>query len=236
MEEFFDPDIADRFGEMTSSSATFLGIPLFDAASLLQLCVHFIFNLAVCWIIVRAFYYRKSRRKDYAVTFMLFSTSIFLLLFLMPSVNIDTSFALGLFVIFGIIRYRTEMIPIREMTYLFLIIVVAVLNGINLSISYTELILANALIILLLWLLEDKMLRKHKGIKLVTYERIELIKPSRRQELTADLKERLGIEIDRVEVGNVDFLRDVAFLKVYYTPQDGDSCSMEGITRINERT
>ena len=148
----FDAQIADQFGEMTSA-ATFLGAPLFDATSLLQLAVHFAFNLIVSWIIVAGFYYRKSRRKDYSTTFMLFSTSIFLLLFLMPSVNLDTSFALGLFVIFGIIRYRTEMIPIREMTYLFLIIVVAVLNGINLSISYAELITANALIILLLWLL-----------------------------------------------------------------------------------
>ncbi len=167
---------------------------------------------------------------------MLFSTSIFLLLFLMPSVNLDTSFALGLFVIFGIIRYRTEMIPIREMTYLFLIIVVAVLNGINLSISYAELITANALIILLLWLLEEKLLKRRKGIKLVTYERIELIVPHRRAEMLADLEARLGIAVERVEVGNVDFLRDVAFLKVYYTPSDDDTCSMESITKLNERT
>ncbi len=227
----FDAQIADQFGEMTSA-ATFLGAPLFDATSLLQLAVHFAFNLIVSWII----YYRKSRRKDYSTTFMLFSTSIFLLLFLMPSVNLDTSFALGLFVIFGIIRYRTEMIPIREMTYLFLIIVVAVLNGINLSISYAELITANALIILLLWLLEEKLLKRRKGIKLVTYERIELIVPHRRAEMLADLEARLGIAVERVEVGNVDFLRDVAFLKVYYTPSDDDTCSMESITKLNERT
>lgn len=231
----FDAQIADQFGEMTST-ATFLGAPLFDATSLLQLAVHFAFNLIVSWIIVAGFYYRKSRRKDYSTTFMLFSTSIFLLLFLMPSVNLDTSFALGLFVIFGIIRYRTEMIPIREMTYLFLIIVVAVLNGINLSISYAELITANALIILLLWLLEEKLLKRRKGIKLVTYERIELIVPHRRAELLADLEARLGIAVERVEVGNVDFLRDVAFLKVYYTPSDDDTCSMESITKLNERT
>ena len=231
----FDAQIADQFGEMTSA-ATFLGAPLFDATSLLQLAVHFAFNLIVSWIIVAGFYYRKSRRKDYSTTFMLFSTSIFLLLFLMPSVNLDTSFALGLFVIFGIIRYRTEMIPIREMTYLFLIIVVAVLNGINLSISYAELITANALIILLLWLLEEKLLKRRKGIKLVTYERIELIVPPRRAEMLADLEARLGIAVERVEVGNVDFLRDVAFLKVYYTPSDDDTCSMESITKLNERT
>ena len=228
----FDAQIADQFGEMTSA-ATFLGAPLFDATSLLQLAVHFAFNLIVSWIIVAGFYYR---RKDYSTTFMLFSTSIFLLLFLMPSVNLDTSFALGLFVIFGIIRYRTEMIPIREMTYLFLIIVVAVLNGINLSISYAELITANALIILLLWLLEEKLLKRRKGIKLVTYERIELIVPHRRAEMLADLEARLGIAVERVEVGNVDFLRDVAFLKVYYTPSDDDTCSMESITKLNERT
>ncbi len=92
------------------------------------------------------------------------------------------------------------------------------------------------MIILLLWLLEEKLLKRRKGIKLVTYERIELIVPHRRAELLADLEARLGIAVERVEVGNVDFLRDVAFLKVYYTPSDDDTCSMESITKLNERT
>ncbi|MBQ8493472.1 MAG: DUF4956 domain-containing protein [Alistipes sp.] len=215
--------------------ATFLGIPLCDTMSVMQLGVQFLINLVVCSAIVWLFYYPKSHRKDFSVTFMLFSSAVFMLLFFMKSVGIDVSIGLGLFMIFGIMRYRTEMVPIREMTYLFLSIAVAVINGINLMVSYAELALANGLILVVLYVLEYVVMHRKEASKLVCYERIELIRPARRTELIADLEERLGHKVNRVDVGNVDFLRDVAFLKVYYTPSKGEIPPTDSTLKINEK-
>ena len=233
--DLFDADIAALTGANGQSTATMLGIPLCDTQSILQLCLQFIINLAVCFVIVRCFYYPKSRNKEFAVTFMLFGSAVFLLLFFMKSVGVDVSIGLGLFMIFGIMRYRTEMVPIREMTYLFISIAVAVINGINLMVSYAELALANGLLLGLLGAVEYGIMRKRKASKLVCYERIELIRPERHEELIADLENRLGHKVLRVDVGNVDFLRDVAFLKVHYIPSKNEIPMHEPTMKINEK-
>lgn len=233
--DLFDADIAALTGSDGEVGATMLGIPLCDTTSLMQLALQFFINLAVCFIIVRYFYYPKSHRKDFAVTFVLFSTSVFLLLFFMKSVGIDVSIGLGLFMIFGIMRYRTEMVPIREMTYLFLTIATAVINGSNLMVSYAELLVANLLILAVLAVLEGIVMRGRTATRLVCYERIELIRPERRAELIADLEERLGHKVNSVDIGNVDFLRDVAFIKVHYTPERGEQPMTEPTMKINEK-
>ena len=233
--DLYDADIAALTGSNGEVGATMLGIPICDSQSVLQLCLQFVINLIVCFVIVRYFYYPKSRRKDFSVTFMLFSTAVFMLLFFMKSVGVDVSIGLGLFMIFGIMRYRTEMVPIREMTYLFLSIAVAVINGINLMVSFAELFMANGIILVVLFVAEYVITRKPEASKLVCYERIELIRPDRREELIADLETRLGHPITKVDVGNVDFLRDVAFLKVYYTPAKGEIAMTEPTLKINEK-
>lgn len=233
--DLFDADIAALTGSDGEVGATMLGIPLCDTTSLMQLALQFFINLVVCFIIVRYFYYPKSHRKDFAVTFVLFSTSVFLLLFFMKSVGIDVSIGLGLFMIFGIMRYRTEMVPIREMTYLFLTIATAVINGSNLMVSYAELLVANLLILAALAVLEGIVMRGRTATRLVCYERIELIRPERRAELIADLEERLGHKVNSVDIGNVDFLRDVAFIKVHYTPERGEQPMTEPTMKINEK-
>lgn len=233
--DLFDADIAALTGSDGEVGATMLGIPLCDTTSLMQLALQFFVNLVVCFIIVRYFYYPKSHRKDFAVTFVLFSTSVFLLLFFMKSVGIDVSIGLGLFMIFGIMRYRTEMVPIREMTYLFLTIATAVINGSNLMVSYAELLVANLLILAVLAVLEGVVMRGRTATRLVCYERIELIRPERRAELIADLEERLGHKVNSVDIGNVDFLRDVAFIKVHYTPERGEQPMTEPTMKINEK-
>ncbi len=233
--DLFDADIAALTGSDGEVGATMLGIPLCDTTSLMQLALQFFINLVVCFIIVRYFYYPKSHRKDFAVTFVLFSTSVFLLLFFMKSVGIDVSIGLGLFMIFGIMRYRTEMVPIREMTYLFLTIATAVINGSNLMVSYAELLVANLLILAVLAVLEGVVMRGRTATRLVCYERIELIRPERRAELIADLEERLGHKVNSVDIGNVDFLRDVAFIKVHYTPERGEQPMTEPTMKINEK-
>ena len=230
----FDPSIAEEFGYEIANQISFLGVPLCDTQSLIHLLMRFAFNLLVSWLIVRYCYYRKSQRKDYALTFMLFSSAMFLLIFLMENVNIQIGMTLGLFAIFGVIRYRTETVPIREMTYLFIFITVAVINGLALNISYVELIVANILLILLILMVEGRSLLRHTSAKLVIYEKINLITPDKREEMIADLEERLGHKVLKVEVGHVDFLRDVAFVKVYYELAPGETNSVENVTKPNQ--
>ena len=235
-EEFldFDPSIAEEFGYEISNQISFLGVPLCDTQSLLHLLMRFAFNLLVTWIIARYCYYVKSQRKDYVLTFMLFGAAMFLLIFLMESVSIQIGMTLGLFAIFGVIRYRTETVPIREMTYLFIIICVAVINGLALNISYVELLVANLMLLLLIWTVEGRRLLRHTSAKLVIYEKINLITPDKRAEMIADLEKRLGHKVNKVEVGHVDFLRDVAFVKVYYELEPGETNSVEEVTKPNQ--
>jgi len=172
-------------------------------------------------IIVRYIYYPVTKNKDYLFTYFLISLTVFLLCILLDSVKLQLGFALGLFAIFGIIRYRTDPIAIKEMTYLFLVIGISVINALsNKKISYSELIFANFLIIFITYGMERLWLLKHQSRKNITYEKIELIVPEKRDELIADLKERLGIDVIRVEIRRIDFLRDTANLRIFYYEQD----------------
>jgi hypothetical protein len=140
---------------------------------------------------------------------------------LLENVGVEIGFALGLFAIFGMLRYRTQQIPIREMTYLFLVIGVSVINSLaNRRVSYAELLLTNAAIVLVTYLLEKVFLLKTESKKLVFYEKIELIKPEMRAELIADLEERTGLTIHRVDIERIDYLRDAARIYIYYYEKD----------------
>lgn len=193
-----------------------LGTPLIEVTDFLNMALRFAFNTIVVWIMIHCLYYPKSRRRDYYFTFMLISISIFFLIFLLGGVKLKIGFALGLFAIFGIIRYRTESMPVREMTYLFSIISLSVINALATTIGYVELICTNLAFLLATWFFESYKLLRHVNTKLVQYDRIALIKPDKRDELIADLEERTGLKIEKVEVGGIDFLRDMAMLKVYY--------------------
>ena len=231
----FDPEIANEFGNDTPTDAfvnQLFGVPFYDGPSLMHLLFRFFFNLIVCWIIIGFFYYRKSRRKDYYFTFMLFSTTIFLLIFLLDNVSLQIGFALGLFAIFGIIRYRTETVPIREMTYLFEVIGISVINGLAMTVSYTELMVTNLLFILLTWFFESVRIFKHQACKVILYEKIELIKQGREKELMEDLVNRTGLDITRLEVGHIDFLKDTAYIKVYYNAPNNEVNTMDQAIKV----
>ena len=193
-----------------------LGTPLIQSPDLLQMMLRFFFNTAIVWVMIHCLYYPKGRRRDYYFTFMLISISIFFLIYLLGGVKLKIGFALGLFAIFGIIRYRTESMPVREMTYLFSIIAMSVINALATTISYAELFATNAVFLVATWFFESYILLKHVAAKLIQYDRIDLITPARRADLIADLRERTGLNVSRVEVGGIDFLRDMAVLKVYY--------------------
>lgn len=193
------------------------GIELIDTYDFLELFFRFSLNLIVILILVRGIYYQKRQRKDYLFTYILISTVIFLLCFLLENVKLELGFALGLFAIFGIIRYRTLQMPIKEMTYLFLVIGISVINALaNKKVSYAELIFTNLALITVTYFLERMMLLRHESQKMITYEKIELIKPENREALKLDLEQRMGIKINRIEIGKVDFLRDTARIVVYY--------------------
>ena len=229
----YDPEIARQFGVTEMDGSHFFGIPWFDGPSLWQLLFRFAINLIICWAIIGLFYYRKSHRKDYYFTFMLFSITIFFMIFLMDNVKVQIGFALGLFAIFGMIRYRTETIPIREMTYLFVTIGLSVINGLAMTTSYAELFFTNIFVLLAVWFFEFIQGRKQRvEAKIILYEKIDLIKVGREEELKADLVERTGLDIVNVEVGHINFLKDTAYLKVYYHPTSPEPNTINNLTKV----
>ena len=183
-------------------------------AMLIRLFVCIVVNL----VIVDRLYYKKSRRRDFYFTFMLISLAIFFLVFFMIFVLEDMKaktsigIGIGLFGIFSIMRYRTDAMPVREMTYLFVIISLSVVNAIAASVSIVELLVTNIIVVGAIWLCEHRL--KLEPSKLVQYERLELIKPDRSEDLKADLEMRLGLKVRIVVVGAIDLLRDMAVLIV----------------------
>ena len=199
----------------------FLNIELMNWEDFWDLVIRSVFNLAVVLVLVRVLYYRITPRKEYLFTYILISVVVFFMIMLLENVGVEIGFALGLFAIFGMLRYRTQQIPIREMTYLFLVIGVSVINSLaNRRVSYSELLLTNAAIVLVTYLLEKVYLLKTETKKLVFYEKIELIKPENREEMIADLAERTGLPIHRIEIDRIDYLRDSARIYIFYFEKD----------------
>jgi hypothetical protein len=162
-------------------------------------------------------YARNSKRKEFYFSYFAISIAVFMLVFLLQDVKLELGFALGLFAIFGIIRYRTDAIPIKEMTYLFVIIAVSVINALSKDfLGYIELTMVNILLVGALWVLEHiLMLRQEDSLKVI-YENIENIHEEKEAELIADLEKRTGIKIRRYRIDKVDFLRDVARITIYF--------------------
>lgn len=187
--------------------------------------LHTLIRFAVCFVfngvIINQLYYKKSHRRDYYFTFMVMSVAIFFLVYFMMGVErgkATMGVGLGLFGIFSIMRYRTDAMPVREMTYLFVIICMSVVHA--MADNYLELAIVDLVTFCTILLCEMNL--KVKQTKLIQYDRIELIKPEKREELMADLEARTGLRIIKVDVGGVDFLRDSAVLRVTY---EGDKAS-----------
>lgn len=174
-------------------------------------------NLIFSLIVVRGIYYPHRRAQDYVFTFMAFSVVVYLIMGLFTSVELSIGAGFGLFALFSVLRYRTDTVPIREMTYLFVIIALPILNSILFgSGQYVNLVLSNLMIILVLWILEKKWGFRYEQCKLVRYERIELVRADMRDELIADLRDRTGLPVTKVEVVEIDYLRDSADLMISY--------------------
>jgi len=198
------------------SELTVFGVPVFDAPTLLELVLRLVFNFLILIVIVRYVYYSTARRKDYLFTYMLIGMVVFSLSYLLENVRLQLGFALGLFAVFGIIRYRTDTIPIKEMTYLFVVIGVSIINALSSGISIAELVLTNAVIIVIVWSGEYFWMYRHESSKVIIYDNLDYIKPQNRRLFLEDLELRTGLKIKRVEVGQIDFSKDSVKLIIYY--------------------
>lgn len=181
------------------------------------LAIRFGFNLIATFFVVVMLYARNSKRKEFYFSYFAISIAVFMLVFLLQDVKLELGFALGLFAIFGIIRYRTDAIPIKEMTYLFVIIAVSVINALSKDfLGYIELTLVNILLVGALWILEHILMLRQEDSLQVIYENIENIHEEKEAQLIADLEKRTGIKIRRYRIDKVDFLRDVARITIYF--------------------
>ena len=215
------------------------------SAEFISILLRFTICLIVNWIIVNFLYFKKSKRRDFYFTFMIISVAIFFLVYLMMSMDrgkATMGVGLGLFGIFSIMRYRTDTMPVREMTYLFVVVCLSVIHamseeiggdtkfGIIVGPSIAELLVIDIIIIAVIIMFER--ILKMESTKLIQYDRIELVKPEKRAELKADLEQRLGIKILAVQVGAIDFLKDMAILKITYVGDGKGASDVDNIMKI----
>lgn len=216
-------------------SGTFMGLEMGDLGDFYSLLIRLVINFVMVGVIARCFYYPKSKRRDYLFIFVIMAMSIFLLVSLMEGSKMKTGAALGLFAIFGIIRYRTEAIPIREMTYLFMLVSTSVVNAMVVKMHWENilsLMLANLFFIFLAWLFESSKIINDSCSKYIKYDNVNLIAPDKRDELKADLEKRTGLKILSLEVGTVDFLKDSVLIRIYYDEPMDKGSSMATVTRL----
>jgi len=188
----------------------------------------FAFNLFFAVILVRFIYYPRTQNKRYIFTFLAFNTVIYFVLSFLKSVEVGVGVGFGLFAIFSILRYRTDPIPVREMTYLFIIAALPVMNSAaSTGTVWPQLIAANLAILSLMWVLEKEWGFHYEASKKIIYEKVDLIRTDRRAELKADLEDRTGIKIKRINIGKVNFLKDTAEIKIFFDEEDAEFGSHE---------
>lgn len=231
------------FTQINNQLGDLFGVTLFDPQQFISLVIRFIINLVVVVFISRYFYYPHSRRRDYMFIFILMAMSIFLLVSLMEGGGMELGAAMGLFAIFGIMRFRTEAVPIREMTYLFMLIAVSVINAVAQGdyhpkamywdgVGIVTIIFVNLVFVLMAWLFESSKIMSDSCSKYIKYDNVNLIAPERRAELKADLEKRTGLKIERIEVGMIDFLKDAVLIRIFYDEKADRGSSIAEINRM----
>lgn len=233
----------DFFNDINYQLGNLIGLTLFDPQHFISLILRLIINLVVVSIISRCFYFPRSQRRDYMFIFILMSMSIFLLVSLMEGDGMNLGAAMGLFAIFGIMRFRTEAVPIREMTYLFMLIAVSVVNALGKAeyhpkadywdgFGIVTIVFVNLAFLCMVWLFESSRLVSTMCSKYIKYDNVALIAPDKREELKADLEKRTGLKIMRIEVGMIDFLKDSCLIRIYYDEPKDRGNSIEQIMKM----
>jgi len=231
----------DYIIQLNQDIANLFGVILFDPQQFFSLAIRCIINFIVVFVIARYFYFPRARRRDYMFVFILMSMAIFMLVNLMDGGGMELGAAMGLFAIFGIMRFRTEAVPIREMTYMFILIAISVINALAHAdwhpkaeywdgIGIVTILCVNIFFICMVWAYESSKLRDNECSKIIRYDNVSLITPEKREELKADLEKRTGLKIERIEVGMLDFLKDSALIRIFYEdPEDvGNSIARFG--------
>lgn len=199
---------------ITDKSLRFLDIKIINTADFLDMLLRFGLNMLICVLIIH--FISRNRNKSFTFTYYTLNVLVFLLCYLLGNVKLELGFALGLFAIFGIIRYRTSLISIKDMTYLFVIIGIAVINSLaNKKVSWAELLFANFAIVGVMYL-RERLIRPSLKEKDIRYDNISLIHADKKQELMDDISNRLGIDVVNVTVGDVDYLKDTARISIFY--------------------
>ncbi|MBX7095231.1 MAG: DUF4956 domain-containing protein [Flavobacteriales bacterium] len=227
-------DLAGAKVKIKPYSDSLLGMPVYDD-DIWKMIFRFSINLIVMVVLIRMIYYPTTKRKDYLFTYMMIGFISFFICIALKNKDIDTGMALGLFAIFSIIRYRTDAIPIKEMTYLFIVIGISVTNALTgKDSSLIGLLFINVSLLFLAYGFEKIWLLKHESTRIVLYEKIENIKPENRAALIQDLENRTGIKINRVSIGKIDFLRDVAQIFVHYYEDEQKNISNYASTSTSD--
>ncbi|MCS6990715.1 MAG: DUF4956 domain-containing protein [Chitinophagales bacterium] len=191
--------------------------PLINSAALAAFLLRFSFNLLIAYIIIRWIYYPVHKNKDYFFTYFLFNIIIFVLCYMLKNTQLQLGVAFGLFAVFSILRYRTMNVAVMDMTYLFLVISIAVINALSTDhVSILEVVLANIVVVVMTFIMERVWLVRHASSKIILYEKIENIRPENYDKLLADVRQRTGLNVHRVEVGRIDFMRDIARIRIFY--------------------
>ena len=231
-------DILQETTSVTSlEDVKIFNLSLIDFWDFGKLLFRLVFTVGVLYLLIRCIYDKGSTgRHEFIFTYFALGVSIFLLCFLLEDVKLELGFALGLFAVFGILKYRTDPIPIREMTYLFVVIGIAVVNALaNKKVSFAELFLTNGAILLCVWMLENWLFKNEGHIDII-YERIEKIRTEDRPALIADVEKRTGLKVKRVDFTRIDFLKDVAYLRVYYVKEKRDEATAATDAKTDTKT
>ncbi|WP_101261496.1 DUF4956 domain-containing protein [Labilibaculum filiforme] len=185
--------------------------------NILELMLRFLLNLGVTVFVINYVYFRATGKRSYVFTYIMISTTVFFLCFLLGSIELQLGFALGLFAIFGIIRYRTDTIPIREMTYLFLVITISVINALTRGeVSFSEIAFTNTAFMATTWVMERVWMKRHLARRTIVYDRLDLIHPSRHAELIDDIQTRTGMVVAKFSIGQIDLAKKSIKLIVFY--------------------
>ncbi len=195
----------------------FFNIGMNNLSDFWELLIRFVFNFIVTFFIARCVYYSRTKRRDFLFTFVLIATLVFLMSFLLENVKLQLGFAMGLFAVFGIIRYRTTPIPIKEMTYLFVVIGISVINALsNEQVSYLELLFANLSVVIISFLVEHVKHVEKELYTTIVYNNADLVTPDKEKELIDDLEAKTGLKISHIEISSVDYVQSTAKIKVFF--------------------
>lgn len=198
----------------------FLGLDLFHADNFWKLSFRFAINLIWIFLIARLLYYPKQRKPEYLFSYFLIGSIVFIVCSLLRSVTLTTGFAVGLFAIFAVLRYRTNPIPVKEMTYFFIIIGISVGNALGEKVSYVELFFCDSAVFLLTLAGESILFTKKTVSKTIVIQNIDLIRPENYTKLLEELTALSGYKIEKAEIGRVDYIKKQARVRIHYDAKD----------------